>query len=123
MGRDFVDLAIGHIGQTGEHFTQVGAVNYALFGRANALCWIAYGQDEDGDKWSLEHALSMINLYKTRYLWDQLGQAKAFTQFGYNYSNPESSALPMTSSNMIKHSADPKNVVPYSEFTIHWEGL
>ena len=92
-----------------------GAVNYALWGRMNALCHIAFGKSET----SLQNTLFDVTMYKTKYLWDQLGDAQAFTKLGYENDSPESIALPTDS----YHIADSGNVMKVSSFPYNWDGL
>jgi len=93
------------------------SVNYALWGRMNALCNIAFGQESD--EWSLDSALDTVALYKTRYLWSQLDDAEAFTRFGYENDSPLSAALTQDA----YHVAQPNNVLRVNSMPYNWDGL
>jgi len=123
-----------------------GAVNYALWGKANALCHKEFpngmlmlnpGAAADY-RFDLDSALGMVDLRKNTprllggFGGDQDADADAFTKYGYDNSSPESVALPtgyvgLTPDGKFNeyHEADPNNVVPYKGvgWSPHWEGL
>jgi hypothetical protein len=86
---------------------RAAAVNYAMWGKVNALCNGAFYSDAGfllrmimpdinmlaGSHYSLERALSAVTLWKTRYLWAQLGAAREFTRYGFEGGGSPSCSL------------------------------
>jgi hypothetical protein len=101
-----------------------GAVNYALWGRMNYLCWSKFGPGfggrGPGNLWSLGHALNTVTLWKwAKYFGDKVEDARAFTKYGYMNENPETVALPTDE----RLTADPKNVTTMAVLPYGWRGL
>jgi hypothetical protein len=85
-----------------------GAANYALFGRANALCRAYYIKD-----YSLEKALTRVGKYKRLWGGTLSGESLAFTRFGYDGTSFVGVSL--------GESLNPKKLPSYlSKFTWIW---
>jgi hypothetical protein len=101
------------------------AMNYTLWGKANALCYAEYHTE----KWSLSRTLESVHYWKFAYIGDQDADAQAFTRYGYDGSSPESAFLPTgrkwgVDGQSFIYSADSNNIYPdKTYFPYHWEGL
>lgn len=105
-----------------------GAVNYMMFGKAMSLCYAQY----PNKRYSLWSALNKVTLWKAVYLFNQMDQAQAFTEYGYYGTSPESTALPLgyitSRFRSQNHYADPNNkLLPgwasNGGLTYQWKGL
>lgn len=95
-----------------------GAVNYTMWGYMNKLC----AKDFGASQFSLSGAKSRVVLAKLPYLFAQLGQAEAFTSYGYNWSDPSGVALP-TGVPPLWGAADPQNLSGWPIFDWFWRGI
>lgn len=98
-----------------------GAVNYAMWGRINALCGADFYYNKE---YSLENAVLFVNLFKYLYPFyfgDQTEEATAFTKWGYFLTDPKDFAL--KSPVGVTAIQDPTNVAKQNSFAAFWTGL
>ena len=69
-----------------------GAVNYVLWGKANALCHSTFPMSFD-PTYSLASSRTTVFAWKTVYLWAQAGEAMSFTGYGYQGGNVPTCSL------------------------------
>lgn len=75
------------------------AVNYSMWGYINKLCYDKFNMinvngDPNDTRWELDTALTLVTVFKAKYLWSGVKGAKEFTKFGYAHSyNPEKAAI------------------------------
>lgn len=75
-----------------------GAVNYAMWGRVNLLCWMQFGWfPVAGGQWSLPSAITFATIWKLaqyKRLGPEETQAIAFTVYGYTGYLPSRRGIP-----------------------------
>jgi hypothetical protein len=65
-------------------------VNYAMWGTINKLCYGYFG----GSAWSLSSAKANVAFYRTVFWWGSgIDEAHAFTDYGYNGTDPSAQAI------------------------------
>ena len=68
-----------------------GAVNYAMWGKVNSLCHGTFGINP---LHTLTGSQALVFVWKSVYLWAQVGEATAFTSYGYTGGGDPNCNLP-----------------------------